>query len=171
MRRLGAMTAAGTLVAGALAGMGVAAAPAATALTPPVAMTADELPTWQTNGIVWAMAQSEGVVFAGGTFSTVRPPGSGAGTNEQSAVNFAAFDAATGAPTDCHLSFTIGPGSTATVRALAVSPDGDTLYAGGYFSAVNGVQVNSLAAIDIATCTPLGPSAPSHAPWPPPSVS
>ncbi|MFG2299931.1 LamG-like jellyroll fold domain-containing protein [Actinacidiphila glaucinigra] len=149
------MTAAGTLVAGALAGMGVAAAPAATALTPPVAMTADELPTWQTNGIVWAMAQSEGVVFAGGTFSTVRPPGSGAGTNEQSAVNFAAFDAATGAPTDCHLSFTIGPGSTATVRALAVSPDGDTLYAGGYFSSVNGVQVNSLAAIDIATCTPV----------------
>ncbi|MDX3075369.1 LamG-like jellyroll fold domain-containing protein [Streptomyces sp. MI02-7b] len=155
MRRLGAITAAGALVAGALAGAGAAVAPAATALTAPVAMTADDLPTWQTNGIVWAMAQAQGVVYAGGTFSTVRPPGSGAGSNEQPAVNFAAFDTATGAPTGCRLSFTIGAGSTATVRALAVSPDGGTLYAGGYFSAVNGVQVNSLAAIDTATCTPI----------------
>ena len=37
--------------------------------------------------------------------------------------------------------------------ALAVSPDGKTLYAGGSFGAVNGVGVSSLAAIDIATCT------------------
>ncbi|WP_107419982.1 LamG domain-containing protein, partial [Streptomyces carpinensis] len=45
-------------------------------------------------------------------------------------------------------------GGTATVRALAVSPDGKTLYAGGYFGAVNGVGVSSLAAVDVATCTP-----------------
>ena len=38
-------------------------------------ITADDLPTWQTNGIVWAMAQADGVVFAGGTFSAIRPPG------------------------------------------------------------------------------------------------
>lgn len=94
------------------------------------------------------------MVFAGGTFSAIRPPGSASGSNEQSAVNFAAFNASTGAPTSCSLSFTIGAGSTATVRALAVSPDQQTLYAGGYFSAVNGVAANSVAAIDIATCTP-----------------
>jgi hypothetical protein len=131
----------------------VIAAPSAASLTPPVAMTADNLSTWQTNGIVWAMAATDGVVFAGGTFSSVRPPGSAAGTNEQPAVNFAAFDAATGAPTSCRLSFTINSG-TATVRALAVSPDKKTLYAGGQFGAVNGVGVSNIAAIDIATCTP-----------------
>ncbi|MGV9255635.1 LamG-like jellyroll fold domain-containing protein [Streptomyces sp. NPDC003697] len=126
----------------------------AAALTPPVALTADELPTWQTNGVVYALAQSGGVVFAGGTFSAIRPEGAAAGdAAEQPAVNFAAFDAATGAPTGCSLSFTVGSG-TATVRALTVSPDGRTLYAGGYFGAVNGVGAGSLVAIDIATCTP-----------------
>lgn len=126
----------------------------AAALTSPVALTADDLSTWQTNGIVHALAQADGVVFAGGTFSAIRPAGAAAGdATEQAAVNFAAFDAATGEPTGCSLSFTVG-GGTATVRALAVSPDGQTLYAGGYFGAVNGVGVNSLAAIDIATCTP-----------------
>ncbi|MCX4728534.1 LamG domain-containing protein [Streptomyces sp. NBC_01306] len=136
----------------ATAGLGVIAAPGASAITPPVAFTADALPTWQTNGIVWALAQSNGVVFAGGTFSALRPP-AGASGKARSAVNFAAFNAATGAPTSCTLSFTVGSG-TATVRALAVSPDKKTLYAGGYFGAVNGTKVSSLAAIDIATCKP-----------------
>ncbi|KOU59251.1 fibronectin [Streptomyces sp. MMG1533] len=126
----------------------------AAALTGPVGLTADDLSTWQANGIVYALAQTDGVVFAGGTFSAIRPAGAAAGDPaEQPAVNFAAFDAATGQPTGCSLSFTVGEG-TATVRALAVSPDGQTLYAGGYFGAVNGVGVNSLAAIDIDTCTP-----------------
>lgn len=130
------------------------AATEAAALTGPVALTADDLSTWQTNGIVHALAQADGVVFAGGTFSAIRPAGAVAGApTEQPAVNFAAFDAATGEPTGCTLSFTVGTG-TATVRALTVSPDGQTLYAGGYFGAVNGVGVSSLAAIDIGTCTP-----------------
>ncbi|WP_371790431.1 DNRLRE domain-containing protein [Streptomyces sp. NBC_01471] len=138
----------------AAAGLGVmATAPKASAITPPVAFTADDLPTWQTNGIVWALAQADGVVFAGGTFSAIRPPEGGTGT-PQSVVNFAAFDAATGAPTGCKLNFTVNSGGNATVRALAVSPDKKTLYAGGYFGEVNGTQVSSLAAIDIATCTP-----------------
>ncbi|MEV6110284.1 DNRLRE domain-containing protein [Streptomyces sp. NPDC051940] len=134
-----------------LVGLGVNA-PAATALTPPVAMTADDLPTYQTNGVVWALAQSNGQVFAGGTFSAVRPPGAAAGTSESPAVNFVALDAATGAPTSCKLSFTIGSG-VATVRALTVSPDGSTLYAGGNFGTVNGVARSRVAAIDIPTCT------------------
>ncbi|WP_392841912.1 LamG-like jellyroll fold domain-containing protein [Streptomyces sp. LN500] len=101
---------------------------------------------------MWALAEAGGTVFAGGTFSQVRPPEGGSGT-AQNAVNFVALNAATGNPTSCNLSFTIGSGS-ATVRALAVSPDKKTLYAGGYFGAVNGTPVSSLAAIDIATCTP-----------------
>ncbi|SHN01633.1 hypothetical protein SAMN05216499_11868 [Actinacidiphila paucisporea] len=132
--------------------VGFSSAGPAGALTAPLGMTADDLPTWQVNGVVWALAQANGVVFAGGTFSSVRPPGAAAGTSEQPALNFQAFDAASGAPTSCRLSFTVGSGA-ATVRALAVSPDKSTLYAGGTFGKVNGTPVSSLAAIDIATCT------------------
>ncbi|GHH86135.1 hypothetical protein GCM10018793_56900 [Streptomyces sulfonofaciens] len=132
--------------------LGVVTVPEAAALTPPVAFTADDLPTWQTNGIVWALAHAGDTVFAGGTFSQVRPP-QGADGTPRDAVNFVAMNAATGAPTSCDLSFTVGSG-TATVRALAVSSDQKTLYAGGYFGSVNGTPVSSLAAIDIATCTP-----------------
>lgn len=157
-------TAAAAAVLPALTGQG---AHRAAALTEPVAMTADDLPTWQTNGVVWAMAQSHGTVFAGGTFSAIRPPGAEPGTSERKAVNFAAFDAATGKPTDCALDFTVGTG-TATVRALTVSPDGKTLYAGGNFAAVNGTHVSRVAAIDIPSCKvrtgfSLSVSAPVHA--------
>jgi large repetitive protein len=153
MRRTGrAVVAALALAAVPLAGSPAHAA--GPALEAPVAFTSNALSTWQTDGIVWALAQHAGTVYAGGTFTHIRPPGSPDGSNEQSAVNFAAFNAATGAPTSCKLSFTVGSG-TATVRTLNVSPDGETLYAGGYFSAVNGTPANSLAAIDIGTCTPV----------------
>lgn len=63
------------LVLSTAAGLGLVALPQpAAALTAPVAFTADDLPTWQTNGIVWALAEAGGTVFAGGTFSQVRPP-------------------------------------------------------------------------------------------------
>ncbi|MCX4695042.1 DNRLRE domain-containing protein [Streptomyces sp. NBC_01408] len=141
-----ALSLAGT---GAVVGLGLV--PQAAAVTPPVAFTADALSTWQPNGVVWALAEAGGQVFVGGTFSAVRPPAGGGGS-EQPAVNFVALDAATGAPTSCKLSFTVG-GGTATVRALTLSPDKKTLYAGGYFGAVNGTPVSSLAAVDVATCT------------------
>ncbi|MFF8605710.1 LamG-like jellyroll fold domain-containing protein [Streptomyces sp. NPDC015346] len=157
MRRSWGLTAA--LVLTVAAGAGGSLAPTAAALTPPVAFTADDLPTWQTNGIVWALAEANDTVFVGGTFSAVRPPEGAAGT-PKTAVNFAALNTATGAPTDCTLSFTVGSG-TATVRTLVVSPDKKTLYAGGYFGAVNGTPVSSLAAIDIATCAPRANFTPS----------
>ncbi|MEV7725818.1 LamG-like jellyroll fold domain-containing protein [Streptomyces sp. NPDC087917] len=161
MRRSRGLTAALVLsLAGAGTGIGLVLMPEASAITPPVAFTADELPTWQPNGIVFAMEQANGTVFAGGTFSAVRPPdGAGSGT-EQEAVNFVALDAATGNPTSCKLAFTVGDG-TATVRTLAVSKDKKTLYAGGYFGAVNGTPVSSLAAIDIETCAPKASFHPS----------
>ncbi|MGP3688562.1 CBM96 family carbohydrate-binding protein [Streptomyces sp. IBSNAI002] len=153
MRRSRGLTAALVLsLAGAGTGIGLVLMPQASAITAPVAFTADSLPTWQPDGIVFAMAQANGTVFAGGTFSAVRPPDGAAGA-EQEAVNFAALDAATGNPTSCKLAFTVSDG-TATVRALEVSKDKKTLYAGGYFGAVNGTPVSSLAAIDIASCTP-----------------
>ncbi|MFB6613633.1 DNRLRE domain-containing protein [Streptomyces sp. NPDC056367] len=152
MRRSRGLAAAVALsLAGTGAGLGLGLVPQAAAVTPPVAFTADPLPTWQPNGVVWALAEAAGRVFVGGTFSAVRPPAGAAGS-EQPAVNFVALDAATGAPTSCTLSFTV-PSGTATVRALALSPDKKTLYAGGYFGAVNGTAVSSLAAVDVASCT------------------
>ena len=150
--RVRAVSTALCLLAGVLTAAAASGSPAA-GLTPPVSLTADDLSTWQTNGIVWAMAATDGVVYAGGTFSTVRPPDAPAGTDEQPAANFAAFDAQTGAPTGCSLSFTVSSG-TPTVRALVLSPDKRTLYAGGRFGAVNGEGVSNIAAIDTATCTP-----------------
>ncbi|MEV7416661.1 LamG-like jellyroll fold domain-containing protein [Streptomyces sp. NPDC089919] len=152
-RRSGGLGAALVLL---LAAAGTGLVPALTApaaaVTAPVSFTADNLPTWQTNGIVWAMAQVNGTVFAGGTFSEVRPPAGAAGS-PRTAVNFVALDAATGSPTSCKLSFTMTSG-TATVRALVVSEDKKTLYAAGRFGGVNGVKVSNVAAIDIAGCAP-----------------
>lgn len=135
-RSRGAAAALALSLAGTALGAGLGLAPQAAAVTPPVAFTADPLATWQPDGVVWALAEAAGQVFVGGTFSTVRPPDGGSGS-ERSAVNFVALDAATGAPTSCELSFTVASGS-ATVRALALSPDKATLYVGGYFGAVNG---------------------------------
>lgn len=143
------MCSAAGLAAAAL--IGLAASPAS-ALSPGVAFSAVALPTWQTNGIAWAMAEANGVMYVGGTFTQVRPPGTAAGSSQsRSAVNFAAFDAYTGSPTSCALSFTGGTGTT--VRAMDVSPDGSKLYVGGSFTTVNGVTANRLAAINLPGCT------------------
>ncbi|MDQ0820574.1 hypothetical protein QFZ79_002866 [Arthrobacter sp. V4I6] len=117
-----------------------------------MAFSANNLPTWQTNGVAWTMAESNGVVYAGGTFTQIRPPGTAAGNPQsRNAVNFAAFDAYTGNPTSCTLSVTGGTG--ATVRALAVTPDGTRLYVGGSFGTINGVNTTRIAAIRLPGCT------------------
>ncbi|MBO0896437.1 CBM96 family carbohydrate-binding protein [Arthrobacter sunyaminii] len=147
-KKIAAMCSAAGLAAAAL----IALAAPASALSPGVAFSAVALPTWQTNGIAWAMAEANGVMYVGGTFTQVRPPGTTAGSSQsQAAVNFAAFDAYTGSPTSCALSFTGGTG--ATVRAMDVSPDGSKLYVGGNFTSVNGVTANRLAAINLPGCT------------------
>ncbi|CAN7326610.1 LamG-like jellyroll fold domain-containing protein [Knoellia sp. LjRoot47] len=142
-------------VAAALIATGVTAAlpPTASAATPaPPTVTADVLPTWQTNGIVWTTASIGNTVFVGGTFTSIRPPGSAAGSGEQARQNFAAFNATTGAPLACAPSFTRSAGG-ATVRAMTISPDGRTLYVGGLFNAVGGASGwNQVAAVDIASC-------------------
>lgn len=126
-------------------------APPGAAVSPGVAFSATNLPTWQTNGIVWALTEANGVVYAGGTFTAIRPPGTSAGApGSVNAVNFAAFDAYTGNPINCSLSVT---GGSATVRAVDVSPDGRTLYIGGSFGAVNGINTTRIAAINLPSCT------------------
>jgi hypothetical protein len=52
----------------------------AAAVTPGVGFTADPAPTYQLNGIGWAVAVANGVIYVGGTFSAVRPPGAPGGS-------------------------------------------------------------------------------------------
>lgn len=94
---------------------------------------------------VWALALNAGVLYAGGDFTTMRPPGAALGSGQDvAAVRLAAFNTSTGAPV---------PGFTHSadgrVQSLAVSPDGTTLYAGGVFSVIDGQRRNKLAAFDL----------------------
>jgi hypothetical protein len=122
----------------------------ATAADGAPAFTADPLATWQTDGIVWSLTAAKGVVYVGGSFENVRPPGAAPGQRQVKRRNFAAFDAATGKLLPCAPSFT---GNSHTVRAMKASPDGRVLYVGGSFSQVGSVRVANLAAIDTAGCS------------------
>src|SRR5690349_18707610 len=46
---------------------------------PPATVTADALPTWQINGVVWSQAIVGDVVYVTGAFTRARPPGVAAG--------------------------------------------------------------------------------------------
>jgi hypothetical protein len=112
--------------------------------------------SWQTNGTVWAIASASHVVYVGGGFTSVRPPGDPQGTGEVARTGLAAFNASTGALiTTFDPDLTGIPACSANspcgVTALAVSPDGSTLYVGGSFSGVNGSFRSFLAAFSTAT--------------------
>ncbi|MBW9111645.1 DNRLRE domain-containing protein [Microbacterium ureisolvens] len=123
----------------------------AAALSPGVGFSADELPTWQTNGTVYALAQSAGKVVAGGTFSELRPPEGGSGS-PIAANGLAILDAETGNPDSCQLSLSL-IGGTPAVYAATTAPDGNSIYIGGNFSNVGGVSTGRIAQIDVRTCT------------------
>jgi hypothetical protein len=122
-------------------------------------LSAASSPMYQTNGTVWSLAYSNGVVYAGGAFTSVRPPGEPLGTDENPRTYLAAFNSATGAL----LSF--APTINGTVKTVAVSADGTTLYVGGSFTEVDGAYHDDLAAINIATGNVVSnwkPSAPGY---------
>gem|GEM_PF-2729517 len=128
--------------------------------------------TWQTNGIVWAMEHVNGVVYVGGNFSQVRPPGAPKGQQEQPRKNMAAFDAKTGellpfthdftAPTfnydpnaqrpdtSCNADYTAYTYTCDTVYEIRKSPDGSKIYVGGDFANVDGKDRRKLAAFNVS---------------------
>ncbi|MEU2713501.1 fibronectin type III domain-containing protein [Streptomyces sp. NPDC007205] len=113
-------------------------------------LTAAPLATWQTDGVVWSVEYARGVVYVGGTFDRVRPPGAKRGEKEVARKSFAAFDAVTGKLLPCAHSFTGGAG---TVRALKASRDGKVLYVGGSFGRVDRTGVASAVALNTADCS------------------
>ena len=87
-------------------------------------------------------------MYAGGTFKTVLGPGGQKGA----VLNLAAFDQTTGTwiPT---FAATVenSTGKAVKISALALSPDGSTLYLGGTFDTVDGQPVNNFAGVDAVT--------------------
>ena len=130
-----------------LLGLAIAGGLPQTAVATDGALVGAPSSSWQTNGVVWALAHANGVIYLGGDFTSVRPPGAAAGTGEVPRNHLAAFDAATGEllPFD--------PNVDAPVRALVASSDGTKLYAGGDFRTVGGVARTRLAAFDTASGT------------------
>ena len=102
--------------------------------------------SWQTAGTVWALAPVKGMVYVGGNFTTVRPPGDPSGTGNVTRTYLAEFSGSTGA-----LVTSFDPTLDGQVTASAVSPDGSTVYVGGSFTHVNGAFRNHLAAFSTAT--------------------
>lgn len=112
--------------------------------------------TWQTNAPVMALVAAGGVLYVGGEFTSVRPPGRPVGTGEVARLRLAAFEARTG-----QLITAFSHDMNAAVYALAASPDGQTIYVGGDFSSIDGVARNRVAAFSAATgaLTPWNPGA------------
>lgn len=123
----------------------------ASALTPGVAFGATDLSTWQVNGEVYATGTARGKVIVGGTFTQISPPVGGTGTT-QTRNGLAVLNAETGAPDSCQFAIT-RVGGAPSVRSIATSPDGNTVYIGGDFSTIGGVTVARLAAVDPVACT------------------
>src|SRR4051794_27949886 len=146
VRSLGSALGIGSLIT--LVGL---SAPGATADTAPAAGTpatvsADALPTWQINGVVWDTVTVGNIVYATGNFSRARPPGSKVGDPSQVIRRgLLAFDVRTGVVTSFRHDL------NAQGRRIAASADGSTLYVGGNFTTVDGKAHQRLAAFDLAS--------------------
>lgn len=96
---------------------------------------------WQTNGTVRAIAFRGNVVYVGGQFTSVRPPGAAAGTKEVTRHNVAAFNTKTGAVLKWN------PGANGTVRTIVVTST--RVYLGGSFTTVGGRARSNVAAVGL----------------------
>ena len=150
-RGLGPLAALSSAVLGAalLSLLPVSSASADTAPMPPVTtptVSADVLPTVQVTGVVWSQVTIGSRVYATGSFTSARPAGSPAGSNETPRSNILAFDITTGA-----LISSWAPALNAQGLGITASPDGNYVYVVGDFTTVNGVTRRRAAKIDATT--------------------
>lgn len=140
-----ALTTAATTVAALLAFTPLAAsADTKPAAGTPTTASTDSLPTAQlANGVGWAQVVIGNTVYIGGSFTGVRAPGATTGSSAR--TDLMSYNLATGALN------AFAPSLNGEVRALAASPDGSTLYIGGAFTSVDGVNRNRIAALDPTT--------------------
>jgi len=131
--------------------VGATPPPPAQALSPGLMFSSDALPTWQTNGQVWALAHSQGRVVVGGSFSQLRP-GAGQSGAVQNIRSLAILNAATGQPDSCQLPAAFS-GGTPIVYAAQAAPDGNSVFVAGNFASIGGVSVSRLAEIDVVSCS------------------
>ena len=92
------------------------------------------------NGQVFTLALSGNTVYVGGTFTSI---------GGQNRTTIAALDATTGRATGWNPAAGNAPGSNDYVMSLATS--GNTVYAGGDFTAMGGQNRNHVAALDTAS--------------------
>ncbi len=153
-RFVAALVAAATAV---VATWGGVVSPAAAAdPVDPTTVTADVLPTWQLNGVVWSQVTVGNTVYATGSFSRARPPGVAAGgAGEIDAANIFAYDITTGDPVPFAHSL------SAQGLVVRANPAGTRLYVGGDFMAVDGQVRQHVAVFDITTGALLNDFVPS----------
>ena len=134
------LVATGSALALALAGSG--AADAAIALGVVVGTNPVNYTPNINQGAVYKMAEVNGILYAGGEFSTVTPA-AGVGGATVNRSNIVAFNAATGVIQP------FAPSINGQVWAIVAS--GGALYVGGTFSSVNGVARRGLVKLDPTT--------------------
>lgn len=127
------------------------------AASTPATTSADALPTWQVNGVVWSQAVVGNTIYVTGKFATARPPGVAiGGAGEIPAGNLFAYDIRTG---ERVASFA----HTLNAQGLVVraNEDGTRLYVGGDFTSIDGQPRGHIAAFDLATGNLVSDFAPS----------
>jgi hypothetical protein len=95
--------------------------------------------TWQTNGAVRSIRIADGVIYLGGDFTALRPPGTASGTHAVARNHAAAIDARTGRLLSWN------PRVNGRVNAIAIY--GRRVYLGGVFTSVAGHARRNVAAV------------------------
>lgn len=141
-------------VAAALSALLLSAGLTAAEVTPAAAVIADQPVSavassmWQTNNTVFALDVADGVVYAGGDFTRVRPPGAAPGPSEAVHNRLAAFNASTGA-----VIAGFNPSVNGRVLDIEVSADGTKLYVVGAFTSVDATSRLHIARLDLPAGT------------------
>jgi PKD repeat protein len=112
----------------------------------PTTVTADPLPTVQINGVAWSQAIVGNTVYVAGKFTSARPAGAPAGSQEIPRNNLLAYDIRTGA-----LVTSFAPSLNAQALVVRASPDGSRIYVGGDFTEADGQPRSRIAAYSTAT--------------------